>query len=48
MYLMSRGLTEDEATSLIIKGFLSVDIEGLPPKLGKAVEKIMEMTLDAL
>ena len=48
MYLMSRGLTEDEATSLIIKGFLSVDIKGLPPKLAKAVDKIMEMTLDAL
>lgn len=48
MYLMSRGLTEDEATSLIIKGFLSVDITGLPPKLAKTVSKIMEMTLDAL
>ncbi|WP_421077251.1 SufD family Fe-S cluster assembly protein [Methanothermococcus sp. Ax23] len=48
MYLMSRGLTEDEATSLIIKGFLSVDISGLPPKLAKSVEQIMEMTLDAL
>ena len=48
VYLMSRGLTEDEATSLIIKGFLSVDIRGLPPKIGKAVQRIMEMTLDAM
>ncbi|WP_292460672.1 SufD family Fe-S cluster assembly protein [Methanothermococcus sp.] len=47
MYLMSRGLTEDEAVSLIIKGFLNVDVSGLPPKLAKSVEQIMEMTLDA-
>ncbi|MCS3901832.1 SufB/SufD family protein [Methanococcus voltae] len=46
IYLMSRGLTEDEATSLIIKGFLSVDINGLPEELAKNVKEMMDMTLE--
>ncbi|MBP2171719.1 Fe-S cluster assembly scaffold protein SufB [Methanococcus voltae] len=46
IYLMSRGLTEDEATSLIIKGFLSVDITGLPEELAKSVKNMMDMTLE--
>jgi hypothetical protein len=45
-YLMSRGLSEDEASSLIIKGFLSVDISGLPPELAKSVKEMMDMTLE--
>jgi len=48
IYLMSRGLTEEEAVSLIIKGFLSMDLSGLPPTLAKAVERIMDMTLEGL
>jgi len=48
IYLMSRGLTEDEAVSLIIKGFLSMDFSGLPPTLAKAVGRIMDMTLEGL
>ena len=48
IYLMSRGLTEDEAVSLIIKGFLSIDLSGLPPNLAKSVERIMDMTLDSI
>jgi Fe-S cluster assembly scaffold protein SufB len=43
---MSRGLSEDEASSLIIKGFLSVDISGLPPELAKSVKEMMDMTLE--
>ena len=40
-YLMARGLSEEEATSLIIKGFLSLDIEGLPEELKKEVDKLL-------
>ncbi|BAU22564.1 hypothetical protein THC_0164 [Caldimicrobium thiodismutans] len=42
-YLMARGLTEDEATSLIVKGFLSVKIEGLSPELQKQIDKTLEL-----
>jgi len=37
-YLMSRGLTEEEATSAIVRGFLNVKIEGLPERLEKQIE----------
>lgn len=43
-YLMSRGLSEDEATSTIVRGFLSVDIPGLPPKLKAEIDKAIELS----
>ncbi|MDI6731344.1 MAG: SufD family Fe-S cluster assembly protein [Candidatus Margulisbacteria bacterium] len=45
LYLMARGLSEKEATSAIIRGFLKVDLEGLPDKLMDEIRKIMEMEL---
>ncbi|MFN3528138.1 MAG: SufB/SufD family protein, partial [Candidatus Altarchaeaceae archaeon] len=41
-YLMARGLTEEEATSLIIEGFLNVEIEGIPINLKNEIKKVME------
>ncbi len=41
-YLMSRGLDEEEATSTIVRGFLSVDIQGLPPQLQAEIDKTIE------
>jgi len=41
-YLMSRGLTEDEAISTIVRGFLSVDIPGLPPQLKAEIDRAIE------
>jgi Fe-S cluster assembly scaffold protein SufB len=38
-YLTARGLDEDEATSTIVRGFLNVDIMGLPDKLRKVLDK---------
>lgn len=40
-YLMARGLTEDEATSTIVRGFLNVDIQGLPEQLKNEIDKIV-------
>lgn len=37
-YLMARGLDEEEATSTIVRGFLNVDIMGLPENLQKAMD----------
>ncbi len=39
-YLMARGMTEEEATDAIIRGFLSVDIEGLRPEIAYELEKM--------
>jgi Fe-S cluster assembly scaffold protein SufB len=41
-YLMSRGLSEDEATATIVRGFLSVDIPGLPPQLKAEIDRVIE------
>jgi len=41
-YLMSRGLTRDEATATIVRGFLRVDIEGLPPLLAEELKRAVE------
>jgi len=38
-YLMARGLDEEEATSTIVRGFLNVDIMGLPRELQENIEK---------
>lgn len=41
-YLMSRGLSEQEATSTIVRGFLSIDIKGLPPALKTEIDRAIE------
>ena len=38
-YLMARGLDEDEATSTIVRGFLNVEMEDLPPDLQASIDK---------
>lgn len=40
-YLMSRGLSEEEATSTIVRGFLNVAIEGLPASLQKDLDDLL-------
>jgi len=42
MYLMSRGLSEDEAVSTIVQGFLSLDIPELPPQLKAEIDRAIE------
>ena len=41
-YLMARGLTRTEATATIVRGFLRVDIEGLPPMLSVELQRAVE------
>ena len=43
-YLMARGLSEDEATATIIRGFLDVHIEGLPNMLQKQIDEAINST----
>ena len=42
-YLMARGVDADTATALIVRGFLDVDIEGLPPALQAEMKKAIEL-----
>ncbi len=41
-YLMSRGLDEDQAVSMIVRGFLSGSINGLPEALQKEIDVAIE------
>ena len=43
-YLMSRGLSRDAATAMIVRGFLRVDIEGLPPELAEELKRAVEVS----
>ena len=48
LYLMSRGLTEDEAASMIVRGFLSMDITGLPPELAAETKRMLDMSVKGM
>jgi len=42
-YLMARGLDEEEATAVIVRGFLNVGIEGLPPALEQEMRAVLDL-----
>lgn len=43
-YLMSRGLTEEEAVGMIVRGFLDVGIRGIPDHLKAEIDKTLQET----
>ncbi|HQQ24913.1 MAG TPA: SufD family Fe-S cluster assembly protein [Methanomassiliicoccales archaeon] len=43
-YLMSRGLTEEEAVGMIVRGFLDVGIRGIPDHLRAEIDKTLQET----
>jgi Fe-S cluster assembly scaffold protein SufB len=43
-YLMTRGLKREEALSTITRGFLNVDLLGLPPLLQRSVDNLLAGT----
>ena len=47
-YLMSRGFTEEEATAMIVKGFLEPEIPGLPYTLKMTIKKFTEIAARGL
>ncbi len=38
---MAKGLTEEEATTLIIRGFLDIGIEGIGDELKAEIDKVI-------
>ena len=48
LYLTSRGLTEEEAASMIVRGFLSMDITGLPPELASETKRMLDASLQGM
>lgn len=47
-YLTSRGLTEEEAASMIVRGFLSMDIRGLPPELAAETKRMIDLSVQGM
>lgn len=43
-YLMTRGVPKDEAVSMITRGFVSIDIPGLPDVLRRQIDEAIEAT----
>ncbi len=43
-YLMSRGLTEEESAAMIVRGFLNVEIPGLPRPLQQEIDRAVELS----
>lgn len=44
-YLMSRGMSEGDASSVILRGFLSANVSGVPFPLHAELEKIIDLSL---
>lgn len=47
-YLTSRGISEEEAASMIVRGFLSIDITDLPEELTKNTQKMIDMSVEGM
>jgi len=47
-YLGARGLNSDEAVSMIVRGFLDVDIKGLPEGLKQEIRKAIDASQEAM
>ncbi|MCX8127285.1 MAG: SufD family Fe-S cluster assembly protein [Synergistetes bacterium] len=45
MYLEARGLSEEEAKSLIVRGFMKVEIPGLPTELKREMDRLIDLTV---
>jgi len=47
MYLMSRKMEKDEAIGALVRGFLDIEIVGLPESVRKGIDKVAEIVVDA-
>jgi len=45
-YLISRGFTREEAVGIIIRGFISLDIKGIPERVKRHIETIEKITAE--
>lgn len=47
-YLMSRGLTEEEATSTIVRGFMRLELPEIPERLREEIKRVVEFSASKL
>ena len=46
--MTSRGISEEDAESMIVRGFLNMDITGLPDELAQQTQNMIDMSLDGM
>lgn len=44
-YLMTRGLSEDEAVSMIVRGFLNIENGDLPSEIKRETDRLVEKAI---
>ncbi|MEM0380920.1 MAG: SufD family Fe-S cluster assembly protein [Desulfurococcaceae archaeon] len=44
-YLMSKGFDESEAKSLIVRGFMNIDVPGLPISVKREIDRILDIVV---
>ena len=45
-YLMTRGLPRDQAISTLVRGFMQIDLPGLPEILTKHIQRVLAATAE--
>jgi Fe-S cluster assembly scaffold protein SufB len=45
-YLVSKGFTKEEAIAILLRGFVSVEVKGLPQKVREYIETIEKLTVE--
>lgn len=45
-YLVSRGFSRDEAIAILLRGFVSVEVKGLPQKVREYIETVERLTVE--
>ena len=45
-YLMSKGFTRDEAVGILVRGFVSIDVKGIPERVRSYIETIERLTAE--
>ena len=48
LYLMARGFTREEAESFLVRGFMNVEIKGIPENLKKVIQATIDKMAKAL
>jgi Fe-S cluster assembly scaffold protein SufB len=48
LYLMARGFSEKEASSLIVRGFMDIRVFGLPEFLEKEIQRAIDLTTKSM
>ena len=45
-YLVSRGFSRDEAVAILLRGFVSVEVKGLPQRVREYIETVERLTVE--